>query len=601
MGAGTGAPSYQLTAARLVRAGLVTLGEVHLTDSDIASAERHRRAFKSAMGAQARAAGATYAARAWSTGNAWLPVSIRHGARGGFDMAPPVIAWDRSRHDRASNGYARALVSGRHITLWARALAAHPYKGAGDEIAARRGGWLAGFEAARAARLLAGADDMAAARKRRAVDRDKLPVSNGTAEARARRAARVASSAVAAPPCADLIAPLRSVDWSREAHLTECCFLRRGMFGPWDEARAAMRARHAQARAMAPGAFALWSLVATVAEARGRKWARGTHSSAKGAASRHEIGAAAAADDMGDFWERLTGEAVAIFRWAAFGRVSLLVSHLQARGVRVNRSARRALATLPGSWADGRAAAEAWEYAACKGRDGREVAGGWAMQGAVHGLRDFAFSAPVEWAPDDMGAAEWSALVDAAAARVGLAPSGEAARAAELVRDGYSPRLAQALAADESRGESDSGAAADAACVDLGALAWAPDAGAGSGVRPSVRAALAGMAEAVQAATVARSRAANAGAAARASGAAARAADLVGGLLSWMDGGRGPDADAVAEFFAADGTLTATGRKRLQRLRERYGYSLGHGPARAVEPRAASRAPSAAGDELATL
>ena len=235
-----------------------------------------------------------------------------------------------------------------------------------------------------------------------------------------------------------------------------------------------------------------------------------------------------------------------------------------------------------------------------KGRDGREIGGGFALQGAVHGLRDFAFSAPVEYAPDDMGADEWALALDSAAERLGLAPSGEAGRAAELVKQGYSPRIAAALAADESRGAEDSGAADSAACVDLGALSWAPDAGAGSGLRPSVRAALAGLVDSIRAADADKRRGATAQAAANAALATARAADLVGGLMSWMDGGQGPSPELVAEFFTAGGALSNAGKIRLLKIRKRYGYNLGQGPAAAVEKRAASRAPSMAGDELAT-
>jgi hypothetical protein len=576
MGAGKGAPSFNAQAAArrarvLVSLGLVSRGEAGLYVS--------------------RAA--VFPARDWSKGGAWEPVAIYRGARGGLslvDLSPVPV--DHSA--RAARVVARAVQCGRHVALAMRAASSVSC----NPGAARRGGWLAGYESARADRLASAADELRAVSRRRA---SGDAVNLGTDAARQRRADSVAAVAVAPGPCADFFSPLRSVDWSRAPR---CYALERGKFGPWTEAQAVMRAGHAQARAEAPGVFALWQSVMRAAELRGRKWARGTHSSAKGAASRAEIGAAAAADDMGDFWERLTGEAVAIFRHCAAGRVALLLAHLQARGIRVNRSARRALAWLPASGQDGRALAERWEYSAIKGRDGREVGGGFAMQGAVHGLRDFAFSAPVDHSTDDMGADEWAAALDTAAARLGMAPTGEAGRAAELVKSGYTPRLAAALAADEFRGAEDAGAAEDAACVDLGALAWAPNAGAGSGLRPSIRAALGAMAEAIRAADEDKARGATAQAAASAARATARASDIVGGLFEWVASGGAVDSVAVADFLGggtARAAFTDKQRKALERLRKRYAghFQAGKAPARAAEARPASRLASAAGDEIA--
>lgn len=211
---------------------------------------------------------------------------------------------------------------------------------------------------------------------------------------------------------------------------------------------------------------------------------------------------------------------------------------------------------------------------------------------------------------DDFGAGEWAAIVEAAAARAGLIPD----QAAELVGAGYSPRLADMLTTPADNTE--------LVPVRAGSLTFAPDAGAGAGLRPSVAARLGDWSEAIRAVCAARVAAATTGAAkAAAAAAAGRAESLLTGLLSLAAGGSGPRPDMVAEFFAPsaaaaadDGTamvLTTGGRKRAQRLRELLdeagvhcgeatpsAAALAHSPVYGRSGRRARVLPSIAGDEL---
>lgn len=485
-----------------------------------------------------RQAAGVFAARQWSSNRGkWSPVAIRRGARGGFDLAQPLVAE------------------------------------AEEPISARRGGWLAGHEAARAARLLASVDDCKAFARLRQVARDlkdkAKPVQpcNGTLDAVARRSRRVArfapfsglaiqyfsnplpvyrlgaslsqNGAVSAPVESDNLRPLFDL----------CAF----------------------------------GEAARIAEVRGRKWTRGTHSSAKGAREKAEIGAAAGADDVADYHIRLEVEAVAIFRHAALVHVSRVLSRATRFGVLLNWSDMRRVTASKRASRAGRKAAEAWEYAAVKGRDGREVAGGWALQGAVHGLRDFRLETPAPLdsgagaETDDMGASEWSAMLDASAARLGL-DLGAGAEVAEVV-----------VVSDDMQA-----AIAEASEVrELGGLSWAPDSGAGSGRRPSVMGALQGMVDGVRESVAVRvKRSASNQAAIQAQAAGNRQIDLVQALREWVTDGKPLPAELVAEFWPNGDTsapLSSSARSKIKRLRDRAGFEVLSGPARAKEPRKPSQ------------
>lgn len=230
-----------------------------------------------------------------------------------------------------------------------------------------------------------------------------------------------------------------------------------------------------------------------------------------------------------------------------------------------------------------RAACESWEYAAVKARDGREVGGGWAIQGAIHGLRDFALSSPQgatsdESALDDFGAAEWSNQLDAAAARIDGARTQD--RVSALVAEGYSERLAARLVADEQAAAS---AEQDKAAHDLGGvLRFAPDSGAGGGmpgwvadsVRESCDKARAAMAE-----RLSKARNQDKGKIAESDGAAL---DLLESLERWLDGGAGlSDEQAalwMADFDEQALSWNAAAWQRFSRLRKRAGIIKRDGP-----------------------
>lgn len=357
-----------------------------------------------------------------------------------------------------------------------------------------------------------------------------------------------------------------------------------------------------------------------VAEARARKWVGGT--SATTAAEACERGGAAAADDVGAFFVRILGEARGIFREISLSSGAGLLERFRGLGLRVNRRMRRE--AILGrdqwrEWEDGngkrksarglgnysRAMAEAWEYGASRARDGREVGGSFAMQGAIHGLADFSLSSVVgfdsERAAEDMDSADWSQVVDGAAARaeddaMNAAESLEALRvaeaSAEFVAAGYSGTLAAALS-DALEGVGQDGARA----VAPPSVQSRPSAGAGCGSRPSVLRSLDQWAGEVRGAFAARVHSAEKARAARIIGAganagrsaesAARSLDLVEGLACWLrDGEGGPPAEVVAEFIGgAEGGLTDAARQRLKRLRDRAGIVVESGPARAVERR----------------
>ena len=136
-----------------------------------------------------------------------------------------------------------------------------------------------------------------------------------------------------------------------------------------------------------------------------------------------------------------------------------------------------------------------------------------------------------DWSPDDLGAAEWGALIDGAAARLEL---GRADIEGDLVRQGYSPTLAARLAAEES---DTGGHAGD--CEASGLLRFTPDSGAGSGLRPSVLANLENAVESVRGAFAARVAAATTGAAATAARISAqRHVDIVQSLAEFAKSGR---------------------------------------------------------------
>lgn len=305
------------------------------------------------------------------------------------------------------------------------------------------------------------------------------------------------------------------------------------------------------------GPAAAWWLapIAARAEAQARKWVRG--SAVKSAANKAEIGGAPAADDVAAYRVRLQQEAEAIFRGEALAIVGRGIAKIEGAGVRLNRSARRGLAVLAvrsgRRGGAGRESGEAWEYAAIRARDGREVGGGWALQGAVHGLRDFWLSAA--------GSAD-----------------AEATETEEL------PPLDAEEHEDAER---------------LGILRSRPDAGEGSGPRPSVLASLDAWAAGMRDAFRDRVQAATAGqAAAKAKAAAADAMALVDGLRAFSSGRSSPDSEAYLDFFDASGALSATGRKRLQRLRERGGIHVLSGPARGAEVRQWTTRTTAAGDAV---
>lgn len=374
------------------------------------------------------------------------------------------------------------------------------------------------------------------------------------------------------------------------------------------------------------------------AESCGKKWVRG--SSSKAAADKSEIGAAAAADDVGAYFVRLESEAAGIARGVWLDSIAPRVHALSSAGVRINRRIRRELVAplavkmsvsrvlvgpngkrsrvrvpaLPEpvqflvlalscggvdwlsvsvslllsrpvhvvGWSNPalkkatRKACEAWEYAAVRGRDGREVAGDWKLQGAVHGLRDFSLVAPQgatsdESPTDDMGAAEWSAMLDAAAARIGQAREND--RAAQLVAEGYSEKLAARIAADETAATSGE---SERAAVDLGGIMrFAPDSGAGSGmpgwVADSIRAAC-DSARAALAERLEKARPQDKAKIAESDGAAV---DLLAALESWIDGGEGLSAEQAADWLAGwDKQAEAwsdAARQRFSRLRKRAG------------------------------
>lgn len=103
----------------------------------------------------------------------------------------------------------------------------------------------------------------------------------------------------------------------------------------------------------------------------------------------------------------------------------------------------------------------------------------------------------------------------------------------------------------------------------------APDQSAGAGLRPSVLGELDTWATDIRAAFAAKVAAASTGSAkVKASAAAGRAVDLMAGLVTFARGGAGPNPELLAEFFTGgelDGPISATGRKRLQRIRETLG------------------------------
>lgn len=322
--------------------------------------------------------------------------------------------------------------------------------------------------------------------------------------------------------------------------------------------------------------LAILTMAAEVAEVRGRKWARGTHSSAKGAASKDEIGAAAGADDAADYHVRLTAEAVAIFRAVGIARAVRVVRRADRLGVVLGWEHVRRIAGHRRAGSIARREAEAWEYAACKGRDGREVGGDWAMQGSISGLADFALVRPGEGGDmpaDDMGAGEWESMLDAAADRLGLSMPDDSATLSDDMRDA----LAEAGGAREVGGR----------------LSFAPDSGAGSGRRPSIMGGLLAMSTGIRTAVESRIRSASSNQAKIAARTAGEVqTSLIDALRSWVADGVPLSPDLVAEYWPDGDTsapLSSTARSKIKRLRDRSGLSLVMGPARAVEPRLASQ------------
>ena len=371
----------------------------------------------------------------------------------------------------------------------------------------------------------------------------------------------------------------------------------------------------------------LLAAFAARAESVGRKWARGN--AKKSAASRNEIGGAACADDLGAYFVRLGEDVASIARGVSLefaGRLREACNGPKCKGRGVlNRRQRRRLvnrcivrskvafkcpsnpdlggikivrrwrdlggASMFVSYVAGnnqvrkfsglsacvRGLCDAWEYGAAKSRDGREVGGSWALQGSIHGLRDFSLVDPVidssgDSSGDDLGAGEWSAMLDGAAERLEITPS------ASLVAAGYSEKLASVLLD-----------VLPAVSVEVGGvLSMRPDSGAGSGLRPSVAACLDSWAESVRDSFTKRVAAATKGAAAtQARISAAKSLDLVGGLLSFASGGAGLDHSVFSEFFEGGdvcGAFSEAGRQRLHRLKERAGSVASEGPARALVP-----------------
>jgi hypothetical protein len=99
----------------------------------------------------------------------------------------------------------------------------------------------------------------------------------------------------------------------------------------------------------------------------------------------------------------------------------------------------------------------------------------------------------------------------------------------------------------------------------------APDRSAGVGLRPSIASCLQDWALSVRESMAEKvKRAATPQAKSQASKGAGRAVDLVAGLLSYAQGGAGPDSEILAPFFRngeTSGALSEAGRVRLHRLR----------------------------------
>lgn len=355
--------------------------------------------------------------------------------------------------------------------------------------------------------------------------------------------------------------PVGSVGWARAAGVDV------GGFVPLSKLRRAKvrvnrhhrRRAAAYSSAVAPLAASgrvieLLAVVAKRGEMQAAKWVRG--SAVKCAAERREVGPAAAADDVAAYFIRLQQEAAGIYRGSVLQQAAACLSLYESAGFRLNSRGRLwvvdSCAALGRRGGEARKAAEAWEYAAVNARDGREVGGGWALQGAVHGLRDF-----------------WLAASDSADADLvesdGVELHGEA---------------------DHDEGQA------------LGLLKSRPDSGEGSGMRPSVLASLDGWAAGIREAFAARVQAAAKGQAAiKAAESAARDADLVNGLACWARGGSGPASDLVASLLSEDrDALTPAARQRLKRLRDRGGVVAPVGPPLAAEVR--DWRPSLTGDGL---
>ncbi len=423
-----------------------------------------------------------------------------------------------------------------------------------ESIPTRRGGWLAGHEAAREARLAACAGELSAFAASRQAEREAakaIRACNGTPEAVARRSSRVARLApLSGAACRYFV---EAAPVYRLGAAVAC----NGSVSPPAESGKGMPLLDLCALQAA----------ADRAELRARKWTRGTHSSSKGAQSAAEVGAAASADDLADYYVRLEGEAVSIFRWAALGHVQRVLCRAGRLGVRLNWSDIPRLAGSVRAARAARKAAEAWEYAAIKLRDGREVGGDYAMQGGIHGVRDFWLRpAPADTGAgleaDDYGAAEWSAALDGAAARLGI-ELGEATAAI--------PDLSAEMAA----------AIAEAADVrGLGSLSCTPAAGSGSGSgrRPSVMSSLLAMADNVREAVAERVRqAASNQAAIQARIAGDKQVDIVASLRDYVAEGAPLPPELVAEFWPAGDTslpLSATARSKIKRIRDRSGLTL---------------------------